>query len=105
LTRLKPKLKSQELQPKPTNDILFKMVFVKYPELLKHLVSQLLSISYDDIKDFRIINTEIPPELLGGKFCRLDLNMNLNGQRVNLEVQVADEKNYVERSLYLWTSG
>jgi predicted transposase/invertase (TIGR01784 family) len=85
-----------------TNDILFKMVFVKFPDLLKRLVAELLGIPYDSITEFEITNTEIPPEVVGDKFCRLDINMTVDGQRVNLEVQVADEHDYAERSLYLW---
>ena len=90
-----------KLQHKLTNDILFKMLFVKYPELLKKLVTELLSISYTDIKQFEIRNQEIPPETIGDKFCRLDINMMVNEQRVNLEVQVENEGNYPERSLYM----
>ena len=34
------------------NDILFKMVFVKYPDLLKRLVAELLAIRLESIKEF-----------------------------------------------------
>jgi len=85
-----------------TNDILFKMVFVQFPDLLRRLVAELLGIPYDSITEFEITNTEIPPEVVGDKFCRLDINMTVDGQRVDLEVQVADEHDYAERSLYLW---
>jgi predicted transposase/invertase (TIGR01784 family) len=90
------------LEHKLTNDILFKMMFVKYPELLKKLVAVLLSIPLDSITEFEIANPEIPPEALGEKFCRLDINMVVNGQRVDLEVQVSDEGDSPERSLYYW---
>jgi predicted transposase/invertase (TIGR01784 family) len=90
------------LEHKLTNDILFKMMFVKYPELLKKLVAVLLGIPLDSITEFEIANPEIPPEALGEKFCRLDINMVVNGQRVDLEVQVSDEGDYPERSLYYW---
>ena len=33
------------------NDTLFKMVFVKYPELLKRLVAELLAIRLESISD------------------------------------------------------
>ena len=91
-----------KLQYKLTNDILFKMLFVKYPELLKKLVAELLSIQYTDIKQFEIRNQEIPSETIGDKFCRLDINMEVNGQRVDLEIQVENEGNYPERSLFIW---
>jgi predicted transposase/invertase (TIGR01784 family) len=93
LTKLKYTLK---------NDILFKMVFVKHPDLLKRLVAELLGIRLKSIKNFAITNPEMPPEVVGDKFCRLDINMTVNGQRANLEVQVADEGDYPERSLFHW---
>ena len=84
------------------NDVLFKMVFIQYPELLKRLIAQILCISLENITEFDITNTEMPPDAIGEKFCRLDINMKVNGQRVNLEVQVADEGDYTERSLFHW---
>jgi predicted transposase/invertase (TIGR01784 family) len=91
------------LEYKFTNDTLFKMVFVKYPDLLKRLVALMLGIALESITEFVITNPEMPPEALGEKFCRLDVNMNINGKRVDLEVQVSDEHDYPERSLYYWS--
>jgi predicted transposase/invertase (TIGR01784 family) len=90
------------LKHKMTNDILFKMLFVKYPNLLKQLVAALLSIPLESITEFAIINPEIPPESLGEKFCQLDIHMTVNEQRVDLEIQVNNEGDYPERSLYYW---
>ena len=83
-------------------DTLFKILFTKYQELLKKLVAELLDIQYESIEEFVIINPDISPEELGKKFCRLDINMMINGQKVDLEVQVSDEGNYPERSLFYW---
>ncbi len=69
------------------NDTLFKMLFVKYPNLLKRLVAVLLGIHFDSITQFAIRNPEMPPESLGDKFCRLDINMVVDGQRVDIEIQ------------------
>jgi len=91
-----------ELKYKFTNDTLFKMLFVKYPDLLKRLVSELLGMAYESIEEFIITNPEMTPEELGKKFCRLDINMRVNGQICDLEVQISDEGNYKERSLYYW---
>jgi len=62
----------------------------------------LLGIPHESIDEFEIRNPEMPPEVLGDKFCRLDINMTVDGQRVDLEVQVEDEKDYPDRSLYYW---
>jgi len=91
-----------KLEYKFKTDTLFKILFVKHPDLLKRLVSELLEIKYDSIEQFEITNPEIHPEALGGKFCRLDVNMVVDGKRVILEVQVENEKNFPERSLYYW---
>jgi predicted transposase/invertase (TIGR01784 family) len=93
MTKLKYTLKS---------DTLFKMLFTKNQELLKRLVAALLGINYEDIREFNVINPEISPEELGKKFCRLDINMTVNGQKVDLELQIGDEGNYPERSLFYW---
>lgn len=83
-------------------DTLFKMLFVKYPELLKKLVAELLGLPLESIEMFTIKNPEMPPENLGDKFCRLDINMMVNGQQVDLEVQVSNEGDYPERVMYYW---
>ena len=84
------------------NDLLFKMVFTKFPNLLKILMSELLGIDYNSISQFEILNTEIPPEVFGTKFCRFDIIMRINGRLVNLEIQNRDQGNFVERSLFNW---
>jgi predicted transposase/invertase (TIGR01784 family) len=91
-----------ELKYKFTYDTLFKLLFVRYPDLLKRLVAAVLGISTGSISEFVITNPEIPPEAIGDKFCRLDINMVVDGSRVNLEVQVENEHDYPERSLYHW---
>jgi predicted transposase/invertase (TIGR01784 family) len=85
------------------NDTLFKMLFTKHPELLKKLVSAILNIPFESIEKFEVRNPEMPPENLGDKFCRLDINMEVDGQRVDLEIQQRKEGgDFPERSLYYW---
>ena len=91
-----------KLEYRFTNDTLFKTLFVKYQDLLKRLVAELLRIQFESIGQFEVTNPEMQPEILGDKFCRLDINMTVDGQRVDLEIQVKDEGDYPERSLYYW---
>jgi len=93
----------KKLEHTLTNDILAKLLFTKYPDLLKRLVAELLSVQYDNIIDFQITNPEMPPETIGDKFCKLDINMIVNSQQVSLEIQVANEGNYKSRSQYYWS--
>ena len=83
-------------------DTLFKMLFVKHRDLLKHLVAALLRIPLESIEQFEVRNPEMPPEIMGDKFCRLDINMIVNGQRVDLEIQVANQGYYTERVMLYW---
>jgi predicted transposase/invertase (TIGR01784 family) len=83
-------------------DILFKMLFTQNPELLKNLVSTLLSIPLESIKEFKITNSEIPPDNLGEKFCRLDITMIVDGDHLAIEIQVEREEAYSDRLLYYW---
>ena len=83
-------------------DTLFKMLFVKHEDLLKKLVAALLGISLDSIQRFAILNPDISPENLEDKFCRLDINMTVNNQLVDLEIQICNEGDYPERVMYYW---
>jgi predicted transposase/invertase (TIGR01784 family) len=83
-------------------DTLFKMLFVRHEDLLKKLISELLGIRLESISEFQITNPEMLPEVLGEKFCRLDINMSVDGQLVDLEIQVRNEGDYPERVLFNW---
>ena len=74
-----------KLQYRLTNDILFKMLFVKYPELLKKLVAELLSIKYTDIQLGLFIKTNrkakvlTQKELCEGGSCIFVVSGSFNG--------------------------
>ena len=91
-----------ELKYKFTYDILCKIIFLKRQDLLKQLVAAILGLKLDSIKEFVVTNAEIPPEMVGKKFCRFDINMLVEGQWVSLEVQVDDQGDFPERTLYYW---
>jgi len=97
-----PKTKGTELKYTFKSDVLFKMLFIEHQLLLKRLVAVLLGISIDSITKFQPINTEMPPEEIGKKFCRLDILMLVDDRKVNLEIQVQDKGNYPERSMFHW---
>jgi len=83
-------------------DTLFKILFVQYPDLLKDLVCELLQISKESISQLLVTNPEMPSEAMAEKFCRLDINMLVDGQRVSLEIQVKNEGDFPERILHQW---
>jgi predicted transposase/invertase (TIGR01784 family) len=91
-----------KLKYKMTRDTLFHVYFTKHPDLLKRLVAALLDLQYESIEQFEITNPERPPEVVGGKFCGLDISMVVNEERINLEVQVQNKGDFPERSLFYW---
>ena len=44
----------------------------------------------------------LPPESLEGKFSRLDLNLKVDNRLVNVEIQVKNEPDYRDRTLFYW---
>ena len=82
------------------NDVLFKMLFVQNPELLRNLVARILGIEPESIQELIIKNPEMPPEVVGGKFCRLDISMKVDGRNVVLEIQVEQEAGFKDRATY-----
>ena len=84
------------------SDVLFKMLFAKNQELLKRLVSVILKIDIDSITLFNVINSEIAPEEIDTKFCKIDIRMKINEELVSLEIQALNRGNYPERTLYYW---
>ena len=90
---------------KPTNDFLFKKIFgkSKNSELLKHLLQSILT----DIKINSVeINKDVSLERkqLQEKLGILDIIATLNDStRVNVEMQVKDYYNTIDRSLFYGT--
>ena len=83
-------------------DTLFKMLFVRHRDLLQKLIAVLMGIPCESITDFHVQNGELSPATFMDKFCRLDINMRVNGQLVDLEVQVCNEGDYIERVMFYW---
>jgi hypothetical protein len=54
-----------KLEFRLTNDMLFKMVFIKHPALLENLIALMLGIPVKSMTDFEITNDEMPLRLLG----------------------------------------
>lgn len=86
------------------NDYMFKALLQKNQKVLKHLIYSLLHLQQEDIRSVKVTN----PILLGavqtedfdGKTFVLDINVLLNDQTlINLEMQVADYRNWPERSM------
>lgn len=84
-----------------TNDYMFRAVLQKNIIALKYLIACLLSIAVECIVNIEIMNPIKLGEAIDEKTCILDLKILLNNNKIlNLEMQVSDQGNWPERSLY-----
>lgn len=84
-------------------DIIFKMLFTKDLDMLKAFVGDMLDIPVDEIDDLHVLNPEITPMMVDGKESRLDLKLSIKEMIVNVEIQLCNEGNFRERSVYYWS--
>lgn len=95
--------KSVKVKVSPTVDIAFKKVFgeEKNKGILIHFLNSILERTTDPIVDLQFANTEIQPEALADKLSRLDVLVRTNkNEIINIEIQVKNTGNIVDRSLY-----
>ena len=89
-----------------TNDYMFRAVLQSNNKVLRGLICALLHLQESDIRSVEITNTIVLGQSIASKEIRLDVNVLLNDDRlINLEMQVANELNWPNRSvLYLCRS-
>ena len=83
-------------------DIVFKKFFTDNKDMLQEFIADMLEIPSESIKEIIITNPELVPEEVGGKFSRLDLNLNVDDSLVNIEVQINSEDDFRDRTLFYW---
>lgn len=70
----------------PRNDVVFKLLFTRTPQLLHAMLEAVLATS---ITGATVLNPELPGDLSGDKSIVLDIRVELaNGARVDVEMQV-----------------
>ena len=70
--------------------------------MLHSFVASMLDIPPESITDIVVTNPEIPPETMTGKFSRLDLSLKVDDRLVNVEIQVKNDADYRDRTLFYW---
>ncbi|MBO5093613.1 MAG: Rpn family recombination-promoting nuclease/putative transposase [Lachnospiraceae bacterium] len=85
---------------KMSNDYMFRAVLQQNNKALRGLICSLLHLTQQEIVSVKITNPVILGESIGGKEFRLDVNVNLNNNTfINLEMQLANQLNWKDRSL------
>ena len=84
----------------PKLDVIFKRLFVEAPDLLVDLINAVRS-DEPPIVELQILNSQIAPEELAGKFIVLDiLARDVTGQLFNIEMQTRRHAGWSSRSVY-----
>ena len=83
-------------------DVIFKKLFTDHNDLLKDFISEILDIPLDKIQDIVVTNPELLPEKASGKFGRLDLSLRTDEQLINVEIQIYNDRDYRDRTLFYW---
>ncbi len=84
----------------PKLDVVFKRLFAEAPDLLADLINAVRS-DEPPIVELQILNPQIAPEELSGKFIVLDiLARDIDGQMFNIEMQTRVHAGWSSRSLY-----
>ena len=89
----------------PKNDLCFKMIFgnQKHKRLLIHFLNCIVEVA-SPIKDVKIEKTDLTAEYVSEKWSRLDvLATTQDGEKINIEIQIKDEKNIIPRTLFYWS--
>ena len=90
----------------PLADVLFKFLFGR-PERAELFLDLLNALMFPNgeraFTQVAFIDREFSPVRASGRGSRLDIAARLDGELVNLEVQVRREPGYLKRTLYYWS--
>ncbi len=86
-------------------DIIFKKIFGTKgnEDVLSSFLSGVLEIPQNDIGEIKIKNTEMLPEQVNGKFSRMDLAMKVKNKMINIEIQLKEQADFNDRTLFYWS--
>lgn len=86
-------------------DIIFKAMFGRKENenLLADFLSRLLEIPRSSIQKIIMDNVELMPDNYADKFSRVDLKMQVDERLINVEMQISNESDFRERTLYYWS--
>ena len=84
----------------PKEDIVFKLLMVRNPELLRQMLEAVLHVK---VADFRIRNPELPGSLRTDKHVALDVRVETtDGPRFDVEMQTYSDRALKQRMLFYW---
>ena len=84
-------------------DVVFKKLFTSDDEILRCFLADILEIPKGQIRNIKVENPNILPSVLNGKQSQLDLKMSVDDKIVNVEIQLCNEGNFPDRSVYYWS--
>ena len=89
----------------PQIDFVFKKIFgsEKNKPILINFLNAVIK-SLNPIQEVEIRNNDIDKDYIDSKFSRLDIKATTNNkEHINIEIQVKNEYNMIQRTLYYWS--
>ena len=85
-------------------DIIFKRIFgdIRNEKIIAAFIEDLLEMEQGSIQKIEIDNVELPPDAMDKKFSRLDLRMTVDHKIINIEMQVNNDTDFKDRTLFYW---
>lgn len=89
----------------PKLDIVFKYIFgnENNTDVLSDFLACYLDLDKSKFKSISLDNTELVPDSPEQKFGRLDVLLKTADSQIDIEIQVCNQMDYAERSLYYWS--
>jgi predicted transposase/invertase (TIGR01784 family) len=85
----------------PTEDIIFKMIFAKDKDLLRSMLSSVVSLPDSDFEDIVMVDTQLLPEHRKGKRGVLDIKIRVTSKKIiNVEMQKKEFAHLRERVVF-----
>jgi len=86
-----------------THDVVFKALFARNTDILKAFLRDVLDLPLSEEDKVLVLNPEIVPLVVDGKLCRLDIHVETDKRKFNIEMQARRQGFSPERILFYWS--
>lgn len=84
-------------------DIIFKKLFTSDYSILSSFLEDIIDMPKGSIRKIDVVNPNILPSAIDGKQGQLDLIMYVDDKIINVEIQLKNEGNFKDRSVFYWS--
>ena len=83
-------------------DIAFKKLFTEHVNEFRAFLSDMLELPGRSLNKIQFLDTELKPSTMNEKLSRLDIRADVGGKHIDVEIQIKNNHDYRQRSLFYW---